>query len=61
MENKHLYVFQPRIRISSCGLYRFVQPRMSVIAENVQEAKRKLQEDITVEIVEFGVPEIDPV
>lgn len=61
MENKHLYVFQPRIKISSSGLYRFVQPKMSVIAENIQEAKRKLQEDITAEIVEFGIPQIDPV
>lgn len=61
MKNKHLYVFQPRIKISSSGLYRFVQPKMSIIAENVQEAKRKLQEDITVEIVEFGTPQIDPV
>jgi hypothetical protein len=34
---------------------------MSVIAENIQEAKRKLQEDITAEIVEFGIPQIDPV
>lgn len=61
MKNKHLYVFQPQIKISSSGLYRFVQPKMSIIAEDVQEAKRKLQEDITVEIVEFGIPQIDPV